>query len=406
MSRPPLDALLDPERLAALQEADLLDRPPAPSLDRYTRIASLALGVPVSLVSLVDDHRQFFSSQVGLPEPWQETRETPLSHSFCKHVVADRAPLIVEDAREHPTVRDNPAIRDLSVIAYAGIPIETHDEQVVGSFCAIDSQPRVWTERELTILRDLAAAVSEEVDLRRRLARIERSERSLTVLNERMMIEQAALLERTTNAIHDLRNPLAVTLMGVQHLSQHAGLQGFAELTRLTAMIQRNIDHASSLMASMTSGVAQSEHLVPLEVGKFVQQVCSDTSIRTSQVSVTVEVRASAVTLIAPTQFRRSVENLLSNAQRFATQIVARVDVQDGEILVSVEDNGPGLPTEGDYQRVWQGRQRFHEAEGKSGTGRGLAIVREVIEQAGGHVQARRSALGGACFILSLPVYQ
>ena len=168
--------LFDPERLDALDATGLLDHLPIESLDRFTRIASAALGVPVSLVSLVDNHRQFFVSQVGLPAPWSDTRETPLSHSFCQHVVTSRAPLVVNDSRVHPVVRDNPSVWDLGVVAYAGMPITTRDGHVLGSFCAIDGQPRAWTGRDLAILQDLAAAVSEAVDLRRDLAQARRGE--------------------------------------------------------------------------------------------------------------------------------------------------------------------------------------------------------------------------------------
>lgn len=77
--------------------------------------------VPVALISLVDEDRQFFVSQQGLPEPWAKARQTPLSHSFCQHVVATGDPLIVSDARENPLVCGNLAIRDLNVIAYLGL---------------------------------------------------------------------------------------------------------------------------------------------------------------------------------------------------------------------------------------------------------------------------------------------
>ena len=82
--------VLDPARLSALEETGLMDSPPEDAFDRLTRIATRILGVPVSLVSLVDDHRQFFKSACGLPEPWATERETPLSHSFCKVAVESR----------------------------------------------------------------------------------------------------------------------------------------------------------------------------------------------------------------------------------------------------------------------------------------------------------------------------
>src|SRR5687767_12153776 len=91
-------------RLEALRQTGLLDSSPEPSFDRLTRLSSKFLNAPVALVSLVDAHRQFFKSSLGLPEPWASRRETPLSHSFCQHVVTSREPLVIEDARVHPLV--------------------------------------------------------------------------------------------------------------------------------------------------------------------------------------------------------------------------------------------------------------------------------------------------------------
>src|SRR3712207_8572091 len=101
-----IDALREPRRLAARRRTGLLDSAPEASFDRLTRLAARMLGAPVSLVSLVDRDRQFFKSSVGLPDPWASRRETPLTHSFCQHAVATREPLVIEDARDHPLVRE------------------------------------------------------------------------------------------------------------------------------------------------------------------------------------------------------------------------------------------------------------------------------------------------------------
>ena len=113
----------DPARLKALRATGLLDSAPDPGFDRHARLAAQVLNAPVALVSLVDADRQFFKSCLGLAEPWASRRGTPLSHSFCQHAVASREPLIVDDAREHAVLRDNLAIRDMGVVAYAGIPL-------------------------------------------------------------------------------------------------------------------------------------------------------------------------------------------------------------------------------------------------------------------------------------------
>ena len=156
-------AVKDSDRLDALHATGLLDSEVTPSFDRLARVAAKVLNAPVALVSLVDADRQFFKSCLGLPEPWATQRGTPLSHSFCQHAVASREPLIVEDSREHELLRDNPAIRDIGVIAYAGIPLIDANGHALGTLCVIDSRPRHWTTDQVQLLSDLAASVVTEI---------------------------------------------------------------------------------------------------------------------------------------------------------------------------------------------------------------------------------------------------
>jgi GAF domain-containing protein len=153
-------------RLGALQRTGLLDSPPDAAFDRLTRLASKIIRAPMALVSLVDSDRQFFTSAVGLPEPWKSRRGTPLTHSVCKHVVATARELVVSDARAHPLLCGNMAIQHLGIIAYAGAPLVSADGQALGSLCVIDTKPREWTEADLEILRELAAIAMREIELR------------------------------------------------------------------------------------------------------------------------------------------------------------------------------------------------------------------------------------------------
>ena len=165
MSQVPLTIIGSPARLAALRQLGLLDTPARPAFDRLTSLAARVLHAPIALVSLVDEERQFFTSAVGLDEPWATRRETPLSHSFCQYVVESGEPLIIADAREHPLYHDNLAISEMGFVAYAGMPLITPNGQRLGSFCVIDTVPRTWTEAEIDILRDLSALVNTEIKL-------------------------------------------------------------------------------------------------------------------------------------------------------------------------------------------------------------------------------------------------
>ena len=206
-----MPALQDPGRLATLRYLDLLEPTMEVAFDRLARLAACSLDVPVALVSFVSDDRQVLRGAIGLPEPYATRRETPLSHSFCQHVVMSEEPLIIEDAREHPLVRDNLAIPDLGVVAYAGIPLRTKEGQILGSFCAIDTAPHAWTAAEIAMLTDFAAAALSEIELR-----------ATARANDRARYEWLALLDSSGEGIFGLDpdgrctfiNPAALAFFG------------------------------------------------------------------------------------------------------------------------------------------------------------------------------------------------
>jgi GAF domain-containing protein len=158
-------SLSSPTRLDSLLRTRL-DAVADPAFDRFAEMVRVVLRVPVALVTLVGADRQYFPGACGLGEPWQAARQTPLSHSFCQHVVVSGEPLIVTDARLDPRVRDNLAIDDLGVVGYAGMPLTDANGEVLGSLCAIDTEPRAWTAAELSLLTELAASCSDSLRLR------------------------------------------------------------------------------------------------------------------------------------------------------------------------------------------------------------------------------------------------
>lgn len=191
-----LSAVTDPGRLEALKRFQSLDLEGQQALDRLGRLASRNLKTPGALVTLVGKDRQYFKGCVGLPEPWSTWRETPLSHSICQHVVALRQPLVIPDTRKHPVICENLAVRDLGIIAYLGIPLVTPDDHVLGSFCAVDFQPRQWTDEDVRILEDFTSLVMTELALR---AEIRARERAETALREAQAGLELRVRERTAD---------------------------------------------------------------------------------------------------------------------------------------------------------------------------------------------------------------
>ena len=172
----------DPERLQSLRDVAPAAPGPDAHLDRLTAMVSFMVKAPVALISLVDDHRQVFAGAHGLARPWAQTRQTPLSHSFCQHVVTSGAPLVVEDSRADARVAGNGAIDDLNVQAYLGVPLVTQDGHTLGALCAIDGQPRAWKTTDLATLTALADTVARELELRRANKQLARERASVELL--------------------------------------------------------------------------------------------------------------------------------------------------------------------------------------------------------------------------------
>lgn len=157
------DDLRDPARLTAVRATGLLEGEHDPALDQLADLARRTLNASVALISLVDADRQVFASAPGLKEPWASRGQSSLDYSFCKHPAIDCNPLVINDARHDPVLRTHPAVREMDVIAYLGIPLITSEGHGIGSLCVICDQPRVWTDDQVGMLKTLANAVLDHL---------------------------------------------------------------------------------------------------------------------------------------------------------------------------------------------------------------------------------------------------
>lgn len=158
--------LITPARLSAVESTGLLNGAASDVLDRIARLVIRLVGVPVSLVSLVDDARQHFPGMAGLDGEAGAVRGTPLSHSYCQYVVKRDAPYIVTDTAVDALASGNRAHTELGIGAYAGVPLRTAEGHTLGALCAINMTPQQWTAEQLETLTELAAIAISEIELR------------------------------------------------------------------------------------------------------------------------------------------------------------------------------------------------------------------------------------------------
>ncbi|MBD2655356.1 GAF domain-containing protein [Synechocystis sp. FACHB-383] len=147
------------QRLAHLQNLNILDTPSDEKFERITRLLCRVLDMPVAAISLVDENRQWFKSIRG-----SDLTETPRGISFCAHTILEDRTLIIPDALSDPRFADNPLVIDSPHIRfYAGHPLKMLDNIHVGTLCVYDTKPREMSDDDIQFLEDLSVTVANEL---------------------------------------------------------------------------------------------------------------------------------------------------------------------------------------------------------------------------------------------------
>jgi signal transduction histidine kinase len=389
--------------------ARLLDTPAEEAFDRFPRLASQVLGVPVSLISILDTNRQFFKSQVGLPPPIAEKRETPLSHSFCQHVVRTAEPLIVADAREHDLVRTNPAVVELGVIAYAGFPIFDQNGRPVGALCAIDSVPRQWTESDLGILQRIAEQVASEVALRESLVQM-----GVDLAAMRAAEQARSLVSRADR--HDLRTPLNAMLLAMQAVKQFGPLNTDQEEFLQTAennlrvvleMVDRLID-----IGNVDSRGREALERVPTYAWAMIRSAIDQVMplARSKGIELRHDGLESERVVADVDKTVRVLVNLLANGIKFTpgegtVSVATRPYFDEGKpaLLFTIEDTGIGVAEEHMARLFEEGFRVDASAPTRRSTGLGLTFCKRIVEAHGGRIWAESTLHRGTAFHFILP---
>jgi len=376
------------ERLNALKRYDILDTESEEIFDQITGVAADYFGAPVSLITLIDENRQWFKSHHGT-----EIRETPREIAFCGYSILDEDVLVVSDAARDPRFADNPMVTgDEHVRFYAGAPLVTQDGFRLGTLCVLDREARpAATPHQIEVLRRLARLVTYELDLR---------------LAHRQRLEHLSIIA------HELRSPLNA-IMGFSDMMREEvfGPLGNPRYRAYAEDIHRGGRHLLSLVNDLLD-------LGKLQAGKFelreeevdLREVISEVLDRAragaEKQGVTVAEAIETDRPRAHVDRRAMVQiltNLISNAVKFSNQggtVTARLRVEDA-ILIDVIDQGVGVPPE-EIVKIFDSFVQGRHTRG--GTGLGLSIVKHLAEIHGGGASAQ-SALGvGTTVTIRLPM--
>ncbi len=193
------------ERLAALERYQVLDTPAEAEFDDLTSLAAHICGTPIALISLVDAHRQWFKSKVGL-----DATETPRDVSFCGHCIQLPHLMEVPNAREDFLFHDNPLVTgEPEICFYAGMPLATSDGQNLGTLCVMDRVPRQLTAAQREALGRLGRQVMNQLELRLTTRRLAATGNELRQMEERARL----VLEASPNAMVMVDDKERITLV-------------------------------------------------------------------------------------------------------------------------------------------------------------------------------------------------
>ncbi len=211
------------ERLNALLDYKVLDTVSEKSFDELVLMASQLCGTPVAMVSLVDEHRQWFKAKHGVT-----TEETPRDISFCGHAIVNPdSVFVVPDSQKDERFADNPLVLGPpNVRFYAGAPLVSASGFAVGTLCVIDHKPREMTPDQLKFLEILSRQVVAQLEIRKALRTTtenfqELQKLSKTVLEQQGLIraqEKLSVIGNLASGVsHEINNPLAI-ISGTVHI--------------------------------------------------------------------------------------------------------------------------------------------------------------------------------------------
>lgn len=379
-------------RLAAVRRYDVLDTPPDGAFDRITALAARLCRVPISTITIIDEDRIWFKSAHGV-----DVDEVGRDPGLCASAIISSDAHVVVDAASDPRTLNNPLVRgELGLRFYVGIPLVTADGHGLGTLNVIDVEPRTISEEELATLRDLAALVMDELELRlaaRRAVDLEAAQEAA--------VFREALMEGIS---HEMRTPIAV-LQGILGIDPEDGDLAVADLQRMMA---RHVSHLELLVnqyldfTHLEAGSSPRSHAEPLDLGELAHEAATvGPARRRVDVESEPDVPLAMATRGPTLQILRE---LLNNADRFSPSDTAvRLAVhRDGvdEVAVTVTDEGPGITPE----EAVRAFERFYQGRVSGGSGIGLYVSRALAEAQGGRLEADPDAAHGARVTLWLPI--
>jgi len=376
------------ERIKALRSYGILDTAIEPSFDDITRIASYVCQTPISIISLVDDGRQWFKSEIGLG-----VRQTPMEQSICAHAILEHSFLEVEDVTKDPRFDCNPLVTGAPHVRfYAGALLRTPDGLPLGTVCVLDDKPRVLSAEQRDVLSALARQVMSQMEFRRALHLSDRLQRNIS----RLMAV----------AGHDLKQPLQVMVMAIDRIRNK--LTDEKDRERLGYAIDAGMRMAEELdrlaETSMLDAGFGTPNLRAFPIADVFESILANWRLHAEAKGLElVAVPSKARVVSDPGMLRAILGNLVGNAIKYTDhgRVLVGCRKHGNAVTIEVLDSGAGIAAE----QLTSIFDAFHQINPASeGLGLGLSIVRRTAEVLGHEIALKSDLARGSHFTVKVPL--
>ncbi|WP_026450076.1 sensor histidine kinase [Aequorivita capsosiphonis] len=386
------------QRLEAVRSYQLLDTLPEKDFDNITALTASICDVPISLVTLMDADRNFLKSYYGL-----NFNESPRDTSFCGHAILDESNLfIVEDARKDSRFENNPLVKDMEAIFYAGVRLVNSDGYPLGTLCVFDTKPRTLTKSQKNALISLAYQVVNLFEARKRNQTLMEVQRELKEKNEELK-NFAGLVS------HDMKMPLANMIITSDMLRTKYGSllddQGRDYLDyikqssfTLSEYITGLLEHyESDRTASLSEEVFDSNDL--LEEIIELMNINIDCEINLPEENIEMQANKPALEQI--------ILNLVGNSLKYNEKEKIKIDLdceeKNGFYQFKITDNGMGISKE-KLPHIFELFETSGtlDRNGKKGNGIGLSTVKKLVTKLNGTISVFSELGKGTSFEFSI----